>query len=148
MAATKAAVRAQNQAPRNPNPMSMFVWVGTDKRGKKMKGEQLAKSANLLRADLRRQGINPTAVKPKGKSIFGNSGSRIKPREIAIFSRQLATMMQSGIPMVNAFEIIAGGQKNPRMKTMLEAIRGEIEGGSTLHEAIGKHPVQFDELYR
>ena len=148
MAATKAAVRAQTQAPRNPNPMSMFVWVGADKRGKKMKGEQLAKSANLLRADLRRQGINPTMVKPKPKSIFGNSGSRIKPREIAIFSRQLATMMQSGIPMVSAFEILAGGQKNPRMKTMLEAIRSEIEGGSTLHEAIGKHPVQFDELYR
>jgi len=150
MAATKAAVRAQTQAqaPRNPNPMSMFVWAGADKRGKKMKGEQLAKSANLLRADLRRQGINPTMVKPKGKSIFGNSGSRIKAREIAVFSRQLATMMQSGIPMVSAFEILAGGQKNPRMKTLLESIRGEIEGGSTLHEAIGKHPVQFDELYR
>jgi len=150
MAATKSAVRAQTQAqgPRNPNPMSVFIWTGTDKRGKKMKGEQLAKSDNLLRADLRRQGINPTTVKPKGKSIFGSSGSRISSREISIFSRQLATMMQSGIPMVNSFEIVGGGQKNPRMKTMLEAIRGEIEGGSTLHEAIGKHPVQFNELYR
>ena len=152
MAATKAAVRAQTQTQpqtaRNLNPMSSFVWVGTDKRGKKMKGEQLAKNANLLRADLRRQGINPTVVKPKGKSIFGNSGSRIKPREIAIFSRQLATMMQSGIPMVSAFEIIAGGQKNPRMRTMLEDIKSNIEGGSSLHEAIGRHPVQFDELFR
>src|SRR5476651_1774090 len=120
MAATKAAVRTQTQAPtpaaRNTNPMSMFVWAGTDKRGKKMKGEQMAKNANLLRADLRRQGINPSVVKPKGKSIFGDSGSRVKPRDIAIFSRQIATMMQAGIPMVSAFEIISGGQKNPRMK--------------------------------
>jgi len=151
MAATKAAVRAQTQTQpgsRNPNPMSVFVWVGTDKRGKKMKGEQLAKTANLLRADLRRQGINPTVVKPKPKSIFGKSVSRITPRDVAIFSRQLATMMQAGIPMVGAFEIISGGQKNPRMKAMLEDIRQSIEGGSSLHEAIGKHPVQFDELFR
>jgi type IV pilus assembly protein PilC len=150
MAATKAAVRTQTQAQsgRNLNPMSVFVWVGTDKRGKKMKGEQLAKNANLLRADLRRQGISPSVVKPKPKSIFGNSGSRIKAREIAIFSRQLATMMQSGIPMVSAFEIISGGQKNPRMKAMLDDIKSSIEGGSSLHEAIGKHPVQFDELFR
>jgi type IV pilus assembly protein PilC len=150
MAATKSAVRAQTQAPtpRETNPLLVFVWVGTDKRGKKLKGEQLAKSANLLRADLRRQGINPSVVKAKGKPLFGQAGSRVTPRDIAIFSRQLATMMQSGIPMVSGFEIIAGGQKNPRMKTLLESIRGEIEGGSSLHEAISKHPVQFDELYR
>lgn len=150
MAATKAAVRAQTQTqtPRNPNPTVVFVWAGTDKRGKKMKGEQIAKNANLLRADLRRQGINPSLVKPKPKSIFGASGSRITAREIAIFSRQLATMMQSGIPMVSAFEIVAGGQKNPRMKTMLDDVKSSIEGGSSLHEAIGKHPVQFDELFR
>jgi type IV pilus assembly protein PilC len=150
MAATKSAVRAQTQAPtgRESNPLLSFVWVGTDKRGKKLKGEQLAKSANLLRADLRRQGITPSVVKAKGKPLFGQAGSRVTPRDIAIFSRQLATMMQSGIPMVSGFEIIAGGQKNPRMKTLLESIRGEIEGGSSLHEAISKHPVQFDELYR
>src|SRR5205085_7507285 len=123
----------------------VVVWTGVDKRGKKMKGEQLAKNANLLRADLRRQGINPSLVKPKGKSVFGASGSRIKPRDIAIFSRQIATMMQAGIPMVSAFEIIAAGQKNPRLKAMLDDIKGQIEGGSSLYEAIGKHPVQFDE---
>ena len=150
MAATKTAVRAQTQAPtaRDSNPLELFVWVGTDKRGKKLKGEQLAKNANLLRADLRRQGINPSVVKPKGKPFFGKAGSRISARDIAIFSRQLATMLQSGIPMVSGFEIIGGGQKNPRMKDLLESIRVDIEGGSSLHEAIGKHPVQFDELYR
>ena len=152
MAATKAAVRTQTQAqaqtPRNPNPMVPFLWTGTDKRGKTIKGEQMAKSANLLRADLRRQGINPSVVKPKGKPLFGQAGSRITARDIAIFSRQIATMMQAGIPMVSAFEIIAAGQKNPRLKTLLDDIRSQIEGGSSLHEAIGKHPVQFDELYR
>jgi len=150
MAATKAAVRTQTQgapASRAAIPMVTFQWSGTDKRGKKMKGEQSARNANLLRADLRRQGINPTMVKPKGKSIFGAGGKRITARDIAIFSRQIATMMQAGIPMVGAFEIIASSQKNPKLKNLLNDIRGQIEGGSSLHEAIAKHPVQFDELY-
>jgi type IV pilus assembly protein PilC len=148
MAATKAAVRKGVAAPRNPNPLQPFVWVGVDKRGTKMKGETLSKNANLLKAELRKQGITPSVVKPKGKPLFGKAGKVISARDIAIFSRQLATMMQSGVPMVTAFEIISGGQKNPRMKDMLDDIRASIEGGSTLHEAIGKHPVQFDELYR
>jgi len=153
MAANKAAVKPAAKpgaaaTARNPNPLQPFVWEGTDKRGTKMKGESLAKNANLLKADLRKQGITPTVVKPKGKPLFGKAGKTISPRDIAIFSRQLATMMQSGVPMVTSFEIIAGGQKNPRMKDMLDDIRGTIEGGSTLHEALGKYPVQFDELYR
>ena len=147
MAASKAAVKTA-PAARNPNPLQPFVWEGVDKRGTKMKGESLAKNANLLKAELRKQGITPGVVKPKPKPLFGKAGSAISARDIAIFSRQIATMMQSGVPMVQAFEIIAGGQKNPRMKEMLDDIRASIEGGSTLHEAIGKHPVQFDELYR
>jgi type IV pilus assembly protein PilC len=148
MAATKAAVKTATAAPRNPNPLQPFVWEGVDKRGTKMKGESLAKCANLLKADLRKQGITPSVVKPKPKPLFGKAGKTISARDIAIFSRQLATMMQSGVPMVTAFEIIAGGQKNVRMKDMLDDIRANIEGGSTLHEALSKHPVQFDELYR
>ena len=148
MAATKAAVKTATAAPRNPNPLQPFVWEGVDKRGTKMKGESLAKSANLLKADLRKQGITPSVVKVKPKPLFGKAGKTISARDIAIFSRQLATMMQSGVPMVTAFEIISGGQKNVRMKDMLDDIRATIEGGSTLHEALGKHPVQFDELFR
>lgn len=148
MAATKAAVKTATASPRNPNPLQPFVWQGVDKRGTKMKGESLAKSANLLKADLRKQGITPSVVKPKPKPLFGKAGKTISARDIAIFSRQLATMMQSGVPMVTAFEIISGGQKNVRMKEMLDDIRASIEGGSTLHEALGKHPVQFDELFR
>ena len=150
MAATKAAAKsaAKTATPRNPNPLQPFTWEGTDKRGIKMKGESLAKNTNLLKAELRKQGINPTVVRVKSKPLFGKAGKTVSPRDIAIFSRQLATMMQSGVPMVTSFEIIAGGQKNPRMKEMLDDIRGSLEGGSTLHEAIGRHPVQFDELYR
>src|SRR5690606_22716145 len=107
-----------------------------------------AKNANLLRAELRKQGITPTVVKPKPKPLFGAAGKKISPRDIAIFSRQFATMMNAGVPMVQAVEIIAAGQKNPRMKVMLDDVRMEIESGSSLYEALGKHPVQFDELYR
>ena len=128
--------------------MAPFVWEGTDKRGIKMKGEQLAKNANILKAELRRQGITPKVVKPKGKSIFGAAGKPVSPKDIAFFSRQMATMMKSGVPIVSSLEIIGGGHKNPRMKKMVDSIRTDIEGGSSLHEAISKHPVQFDELYR
>lgn len=128
--------------------MDMFIWVGTDKRGTKMKGEQLSKNAGLLKADLRRQGINPTSVKLKPKPLFGQAGKTIKAREIAVFSRQLATMMSSGVPLVQGFEIIAGGHNNPRMKNMLTGIKSEIESGSSLAESLGKYPVQFDELFR
>lgn len=144
MSATRAAAKA---APRNPNPLQPFVWSGTDKRGTRMKGETLAKNANLLKAELRKQGITPTVVKPKAKPLFGAAGKTISARDIAVFSRQIATMMQSGVPLVGSFEIIGGGQKNPRMKNMLDDIRASIEGGSTLHEALGRHPMQFDSLY-
>ncbi|MFZ2235318.1 MAG: type II secretion system F family protein [Dokdonella sp.] len=113
-----------------------------------MKGEQVGKNASLIKAELRRQGINPQSVKPKPKPLFGKTGKKITAREIAVFSRQLATMMAAGVPMVQGFEIVAGGQSNPRMKDMLIAIKTDIEGGSALNEALGAFPVQFDELFR
>jgi len=127
--------------------MQTFTWVGLDKRGVKIKGEQASKNASLVKADLRRQGINPQSVKAKGKPLFGKTGSSIKGRDIAVFSRQLATMMAAGVPMVQGFEIVAGGQSNPRMKDMLTDIKNEIEGGSALNEALGKYPKYFDELF-
>ena len=145
MATTKAATRA---APaQRANPFQTFIWEGTDKRGSKMKGESQSKSANMVRAELRKQGINPTTVKEKKKPLFGKAGKRITALDIAIFSRQIATMLQSGVPMVQSFEILATGQKNERMRVMLEDIRDSISGGSTLYESLGHHPVQFDELY-
>ncbi|WP_130617777.1 type II secretion system F family protein [Dyella amyloliquefaciens] len=128
--------------------LTMYDWVALDKRGKRMKGEMPAKNAALVKAELRRQGMNPQTVRERGKPLFGNSGSTVKPRDVAIFSRQIATMMASGVPMVQAFEIIADGQKNIRFKNILTDVKQGIEGGSSLHEALAKYPVQFDELYR
>lgn len=139
---------AAAKAVRRPDAMPMFVWEGTDKRGIKMKGEQQAKSANLVRAELRRQGINPTIVKEKAKPLFGSAGKKISPKDIAIFSRQLATMMKSGVPIVTSLEIMAGGQKNPKVAEMINGLRIDIESGSSIYEALSKYPVQFDELYR
>ena len=124
-----------------------FLWEGRDKRGVKLKGQQVASNPNLVRAELRRQGINPIRVKKKPKPLFGGAGSRITPKEIAVFSRQLATMLKSGVPLVTSFQIISGGVKNPRMRMMVEKIRAEVEGGGSLFEALSAHPVQFDELF-
>jgi type IV pilus assembly protein PilC len=146
MAVTRSA--AKQTTARQIEPLQLFVWEGTDKRGTKMKGEYSAKTANLVRAELRRQGITPSVVKPKPKPLFGGQGKRITPKEIAIFSRQMATMMKSGVPIVQALEIIGGGQKNPKMKDLVNNIRTDIESGSSLSEALTRHPVQFDELYR
>lgn len=128
--------------------LTTYDWIALDKRGKRMKGDMAAKNASLVKAELRRQGMNPQTVKERGKPLFGSSGSTVKPRDVAIFSRQIATMMASGVPMVQSFEIIADGQKNIRFKNMLVDVKQTIEGGSALHEALAKYPVQFDELYR
>ncbi len=130
-----------------PTTLVTFLWEGRDKRGNKLKGQQVAPNPNLVRAELRRQGINPIRVKKKPKALFGGAGQRITPKEIAVFSRQLATMLKSGVPLVTSFQIIASGVKNPRMRTMVEKIRTEVEGGGSLYEALKEHPVQFDELY-
>jgi type IV pilus assembly protein PilC len=129
------------------NEQTIFLWEGRDKRGARLKGQQVASSPNLVRAELRRQGINPIRVRKKPKPLFGGAGSRITAKDIAVFSRQLATMLKSGVPLVTAFQIIAGGAKNPRMRVMVDKIRSDIEGGSSLYEALSAHPVQFDELY-
>ncbi|MFT3896982.1 MAG: type II secretion system F family protein [Thermomonas sp.] len=145
MAVTRNAAKT---ATRRAEATPIFVWEGTDKRGVKMKGEQSGRNANLIRAELRRQGITPTVVKPKGKPLFGSAGRTINAKDIAFFSRQLATMMKSGVPIVASLEIIAGGQKNPKFKDLINTLRSDIEGGSSIYEALSKHPVQFDELYR
>ena len=153
MATTTATARAGvkpnvGKSRASLSQMDTYVWVGLDKRGQRMKGEMTTKTASLVKAELRRQGINPQSVKAKAKPLFGKAGSSIKSRDISVFSRQLATMMAAGVPMVQGFEIVAGGQDNPRVKDMLIDVKTEIEGGLSLNEALGKYPIQFDELYR
>jgi len=123
-----------------------FSWEGKDNKGKKVKGETAGANIALVKANLRRQGIVPSRVRKKSKPLFGGS-RRIKASEIAIFSRQLATMMSAGVPLVQAFEIIGRGHENKGMQSMLMAVKNDIESGSNLSDALKKHPLQFDDLY-
>lgn len=123
-----------------------FVWEGLDKRNNRVKGELQAISDAQARAELRRQGINPLKVRKKAKPLFTAGKKKIVPKDIAIFSRQLATMMNSGVPLVQAFEIIGRGHENPSMRDLVLAIKSDVEGGIALAEALRKHPNQFDTL--
>ncbi|KAA0070983.1 type II secretion system F family protein [Rhodanobacter sp. T12-5] len=145
--ATANKARALGAQRAEVSKMTTYEWVALDKRGKRMKGDMPAKNASLVKAELRRQGMNPQTVRERAKPLFGSTGSTVKPGDVAIFSRQIATMMASGVPMVQSFDIIADGQKNIRFKNILLDVKQNIEGGSALHEALARYPVQFDELY-
>ncbi len=135
------AVQAKSMQP------TVYIWQGTDKKGKRIKGEQSARNPSIVKAELRRQGISPKSVRKKPKDLFGSAGSRITAKDIAVFSRQLATMMKSGVPLVQAFDIIGGGHDNPKMRNLIMAVKNDIESGTTLSEAMAKHPIEFDDLY-
>ncbi len=122
-----------------------YTWVGVDKKGNRVQGKSLAPDEAALRAELRRQGVVPSRIK-KQSSAFSRGG-KIKPEDIAVFSRQLATMLAAGIPLVQAFEIVGNGNEKPAMQKLILDIKMDIEGGSSLHEALGKHPLYFDDLY-
>ncbi len=124
---------------------TQFIWEGKDKRGNKVKGKSLAANEASLRADLRRQGVAATRVKTQSNAF--RSGGKVNPLDIAVFSRQLATMMSAGIPMVQAFEIIGNGHEKPSMQKLVLDIKANIEGGSTLHESLAKFPLYFDDLF-
>ena len=125
---------------------TQFLWEGKDKRGNKVRGKALAANEASLRADLRKQGVAATRVRTQGKALFGGGG---KPEagDIAVFARQLATMMAAGIPMVQAFEIVGNGHEKPSMQKLILDIKASIEGGSTLHESLAKFPLYFDDLF-
>lgn len=122
-----------------------FLWEGTDKRGKKIKGKSMAINEAAVRADLRRQGVVPSRIKKQGKGLFSKSGT-IAPADIAIFMRQLATMLSAGIPLVQSFEIVGNGHENPAMQKLILAVKADVEGGSALAESLAKHPLYFDDL--
>jgi type IV pilus assembly protein PilC len=123
-----------------------FLWEGTDKNGKKVKGKSLANSEASVRADLRRQGVVPTRIRKQRQALF-SGGSRIETADIAIFSRQLATMLSAGIPLVQAFEIVGNGHENAAMQKLILSIKADVEGGSSLAEALAKQPLYFDDLF-
>ncbi|OGT73058.1 MAG: type II secretion system protein F [Gammaproteobacteria bacterium RIFCSPLOWO2_02_FULL_56_15] len=126
---------------------AMFVWEGTDKSGKRVKGEMSGQSDALVKANLRRQGVNPLKVKKKPKSLFGAGKAKITPKDITVFSRQLATMMSSGVPLVQAFEIVGRGHENASMQDMILGIKADVEAGNSLVDGLRKRPLQFNDLY-
>ena len=123
-----------------------FLWEGTDRNGKKVKGKSLASDEATVRADLRRQGVVPTRIRKQRQGLF-SGGGKITTADIAIFSRQLATMLAAGIPLVQAFEIVGNGHENAAMQKLILSIKGDVEGGSALAEALAKHPLYFDDLF-
>jgi type IV pilus assembly protein PilC len=122
-----------------------FLWEGKDKKGNKVKGQSLGTNEGIIKAELRRQGVTPTKVRKKS-SLTGARKKKITPKDIAIFSRQLATMLSAGVPLVQSFEIIGRGHDNPAMQELIMTIKGDIEGGNTLASSLAKHPLYFDEL--
>jgi len=123
-----------------------FLWEGTDRNGKKVKGKSLADNEASVRADLRRKGVVPTRIRKQRKSMFAGGG-KIETADIAIFSRQLATMLSAGIPLVQAFEIVGNGHENAAMQKLILGVKADVEGGSALAEALAKQPLYFDDLF-
>lgn len=126
---------------------STFAWEGTDRRGSKIKGEMSGQNPALIKAQLRKQGINPLKVRKKAQPLFGNSGKKIKPMDIAIFTRQMATMMKAGVPMLQSFDIIAEGLEKPNMRRLVDEIKQDVAAGNSLAASLRKRPLYFDDLY-
>jgi len=126
--------------------VATFAWEGKDRQGVVHKGEISGKDPRLVRAQLRRQGINATKVRKKS-AVFGSPGKKIKPMDIAAFTRQMATMMKAGVPMLQSLDLVIGGSENPRMRELIESIKQDVATGTNLGAALRKHPLYFDDLY-
>ena len=122
-----------------------FQWEGMDKKGQRIKGRSVAQNELALKSELRRQGVVATRIKKQSQAF--KSAGRVKAEDIAIFARQLATMLGAGIPLVQAFEIIGSGHDKPAMQKLVLEIKSDVEGGTSLHEALAKHPLYFDDLF-
>ena len=124
----------------------MFLWTGTDKRGVKVKGQTRGSTPALIKADLRKQGIKPLTVRKQSALFKKSAKKKVSPKDIAVFFRQLATMMSAGVPLVQAFEIIGRGHENAGMRELLLKIKAEVESGTSLSDTLAKHPLYFDDL--
>ena len=124
----------------------VYAWEGTDRQGAKTIGEMSGTNPALIKAQLRKQGINPTKVRKKPVSLF-SSGKKIKPLDIAFFTRQMSTMMKAGVPLLQSFDIIIDGAENPNMRKLIEELRDDVAAGNSFATALKRRPVYFDELY-
>jgi type IV pilus assembly protein PilC len=133
---------------RKSEDLPNFLYEGTNRRGQKIKGEIPSKNMALAKAVLRKQGVNVTSIRKKSKNPLAFlTKKKISPMDIAIFTRQLATMMKAGVPLVQSFEIVAEGLDNPAMREIVLGIKGEVEGGNTFAGSLRKYPKYFDELF-
>ncbi|WP_268798071.1 type II secretion system F family protein [Pseudomonas huanghezhanensis] len=126
--------------------VSAFTWEGLDKKGTKVTGEINGHNPALVKAQLRKQGINPTKVRKKSVSIF-SKGKKIKPLDIAFFSRQMATMMKAGVPLLQSFDIIIEGTDNPNMRTLVDDVKQQVASGHSFATALRQKPQYFDDLF-
>ena len=124
----------------------LFIWTGTDKRGVKVKGQTRGTNPSLIKADLRKQGIKPLSVRKQSTLFKTTEKKKIQAKDIAVFFRQLATMMAAGVPLVQSFEIIGRGHDHAGMRELLLNIKADVESGTALSDALGKHPLHFDAL--
>src|SRR5574343_704567 len=126
---------------------SVFTWEGKNKSGAVVKGEISGQNPSLVKAQLRKQGINPTKVRKKSSFSLGGKGKKIKPMDIALFTRQMSTMMKAGVPLLQSFDIIAEGFENPNMRKLVDEVKQEVAAGNSFATSLRKKPEYFDELY-
>ncbi len=126
---------------------TVFIYKGTDRKGKKVEGEITGTSQALVKAQLLKQGIRPKVVRKKPKPLFGGGGKAITPLDIAVFTRQMATMIKAGLPLVQSFDIVSDGVDNPTMKTLISGIRGDVASGTGFANSLRNQPKYFDDLF-
>ncbi|WP_289097393.1 type II secretion system F family protein [uncultured Pseudoalteromonas sp.] len=137
-----------NKKDTGNNSLDTFLWVGVNARGKKLEGELSGQSIALVKAQLRKQGITPSKVKRKAKPLFGiKSVQKITPKDIALITRQIATMLMAGVPLIQSIEMISSGAKNKSVAKLMENIGDDVKSGVPLSQALRKHPRYFDDLY-
>lgn len=139
--------QAQASKPKKVKVPDIYLWQGTNKQGRRVKGQLSGENVNQVRAELRRQGVAPLKVKKKPKDLFAPRKPKIKPADIAVFSRMLATMMSSGVPLMQSMQIIGEGHENASMQEMVLAIKSDVESGTSLADSLSKFPLHFDDLY-
>lgn len=146
--AQKAKPTARAKAkPKASSTSNVYVYKGVDKKGSKIQGEINGISPAIVKAQLLKQGISAKTVRKKPKPLFGSGGKAIKPADIAVFSRQMATMMKAGVPLVQAFDIVADGLENPSLRTLVLTIRDSVASGGGFAPSLRQHPKYFDDLF-
>ena len=125
-----------------------FKWEGADKKGQKVSGEMTGETPVIVKAQLRKQGINPIKVSKTAQPLFGGGkGKPVEPADVAMFSRQIATMMKAGVPLVQSFDIIGRGHEKPSVQELLLSVKADVEAGQTMADSLRKHPKEFDALF-